>query len=362
MTSSHRPALVIAATVVSLLGNSYSSAQTKQSAQVANATDVPQRTIKTQVRQVLFDVVVTDRKNHPVSGLLRSDFLVSEDGVPQSILSFEPRTSAAQSHRRADLPLGLAHLPPNTFMNLNPAREDLALNVILYDMLNTTVTDEPFARDEIKKFLLHKPPDSRYAIFVLAEKLHLLQGVTDSQAQLVAAMDSRAAGSQSTTRGPPNPDYVSPSKALGDSGLIPNLAGPQAMLDRLKHLEGLGDNYDVQRRAELTIAAFAEIARFLRGVPGRKNLLWLSGSFPLDRLPGEDPIDPFSRAVDFNPALKNAANQLTLSQVAVCIRSTFAALPTVPSMIPPTIAATRRPLSIKTGWNSRSSCRQNIPL
>jgi VWFA-related protein len=318
VTCSKPPGVVVTAMLaVVLLASRFTIAQTKQGTQPAKVNDSPQRIIKTQVRHVLFDVVVTDGKNHPVTGLKREDFSVTEDGTPQSILSFAARTSAAQPAVSANPPLDLSKLPVNTFVNLSRAREDLPMNVILYDMLDTPVTDQPLARREVKKFLLNKPPGSRYAIFVLTEKLHLLQGVTDSEAELVAAMESRPAGSQSPVLGAPNPDAVSPSTALDDSGLIPNYAGPQAMLDRLKHLEGLGDSYVLRHRVDLTVAAFVEISRFLRGVPGRKNLLWLSGSFPLGVLPGGDPIDPFSRAVDFSPELKQATNQLTLNQVAV---------------------------------------------
>ncbi len=269
------------------------------------------------MRQVLFDVVVTDGKDRPVTGLKREDFSVTEDGARQMLLSFEAHTSAAAPAESTNPSLDLSKLPPNTFLNLIPAREDLPLNVILYDMLNTPITDQALARRETKKFLMKKPHGSRYAIFVLSNKLHLLQGVTDSEAELLAAMDSRAAGSQSPIMGAPNPDTVSPATALGDSGLIPGYAGPQAMLDRLKHLEGLADEYALQNRVQLTVNAFNEISRFVRGVPGRKNLIWLSGSFPVGVLPGGDPLDPFSQAVDFNPDLKRATNQLTLSQMAV---------------------------------------------
>jgi VWFA-related protein len=292
-------------------------AQTKPQSAQAKANSPAQTTIKTQVRQVLFDVVVTDGKDRPVTGLKREDFSVTEDGARQMLLSFEARKSAAPSAASTNPSLDLSTLPHNTFLNLIPAREDLPLNVILYDMLNTPITDQALARRQIKKFLMNKPSGSRYAIFVLSNKLHLLQGVTDSESELLAALDSRAAGSQSPIMSAPNPDTVSPSTALGDSGLIPNFAAPQAMLERLKHLEGLADNYALQNRVQLTVNAFSEISRFVRGVPGRKNLLWLSGSFPVGVLPGGDPLDPFSQAIDFNPDLKQATNQLTLSQMAV---------------------------------------------
>jgi VWFA-related protein len=46
-------------------------------------------TFPAQVEQVIVDLVVTDRKGGPVTGLSRSDFRVFEDGEPQQIASFE---------------------------------------------------------------------------------------------------------------------------------------------------------------------------------------------------------------------------------------------------------------------------------
>ncbi len=312
----------MAAVIASLIAVSWlvchiAGAQTKPQTAQAKRNPPAQTTIKTQVRQVLFDVVVTDSKEHPVTGLKRENFSVTENGALQQILSFEAHTSEGESVPRMEPPFDLSKLPANTFLNLIRARDDLPLNVILFDVLNTPVSDQYNARRDIKKFLMHKPPGSRYAIFVLSDKLHLLQGVTDSEAELLAAMDSRGAVSQSTGQGVPNSPAVSASTAIADSGLMPNFAEAQEMLARLKHLEGLGDSYFLQRRLGVTADAFAEISRFLQGVPGRKNLFWLSGSFPVGVLPGGDPIDPFSRVVDFSPELKQAADQLTLNQIAV---------------------------------------------
>ena len=60
------------------------------------------------------DVVVTDKKGHPVPGLTRDDLVVTEDGVPQKIVSFDavalpdaPSAKAAPaSHRLHE------HRPP----------------------------------------------------------------------------------------------------------------------------------------------------------------------------------------------------------------------------------------------------------
>ena len=42
---------------------------------------------------------------------------------------------------------------------------------------------------------------------------------------------------------------------------------------------------DADRRMMVTVDAFAQLARYLSGIPGRKNLVWLSGSFTLGTAP-----------------------------------------------------------------------------
>ncbi|HEY6371863.1 MAG TPA: hypothetical protein VIX37_14885, partial [Candidatus Sulfotelmatobacter sp.] len=48
-----------------------------------------QPTFRANVRRVLVDVVVTDSKDEPVTGLPQGQFQIFEDGHPQALTSFE---------------------------------------------------------------------------------------------------------------------------------------------------------------------------------------------------------------------------------------------------------------------------------
>jgi len=89
------------------------------------------------------------------------------------------------------------------------------------------------------------------------------------------------------------------------------------MLGRLQSMEQLTRRFDLSCRVEQTLAAFEEIARFLSGLPGRKNLIWLSGSFPANIFPGTDPWAPLGASVNYNTDLRQAADLLTVGQVVV---------------------------------------------
>lgn len=84
----------LAGLMVLTLGNPSFAATSGAAAQepAAEQTKDPgsQTTIRTTVRQVLVDVVVTDRKNHPITGLQRDDFYVLEDGSNYYKLAYSP--------------------------------------------------------------------------------------------------------------------------------------------------------------------------------------------------------------------------------------------------------------------------------
>lgn len=288
----------------SFLSTSYVIAQEPTAAQAKNTGG--QATIKTTVRQVLLDVVVTDGKNRPVMGLQKDDFFVAEDGQAQRILFFDAHSSAdATAPKQPEMPVP----PANTFGNTSSNRADLPLNVLLYDLLNTPLTDQPFAHGEIVKFLRNRPSGSRFAIFVLTDSLHLLQGFTDDEELLVAAMNRKGAG-------PFSSPFYQGSQGTQGNGFSGDAAA-QSMMGSLQNMEAQSRRYFMERRVEHTINAFVEIGRFLSGLPGRKNLIWLSGSFPANLFPGVDPLDPFGAPASFGPGLRQAADLLTVGQVAV---------------------------------------------
>jgi hypothetical protein len=74
---------------------------------------------------------------------------------------------------------------------------------------------------------------------------------------------------------------------------------------------------DADRRMSVTVGAFAQLARYLSGIPGRKNLVWLSGSFPLGIYPDTTGQSPFIQGRNYSDELRKAANLLAEAHVAV---------------------------------------------
>ena len=270
-------------------------------------------TIRTNVRQVVLDIVVTDEDGRPVKGLTKQDFSIFENSVPQKIIYFEAHNSAADSSNvdRAAVPT----LPPDTFLNVSATNEHLPLNVLLFDALNTPLNDQPYAFQEVLRFLRTHSPANRFAIFVLGEKLHLLQGFSDDERLLLAAMNDQESALRSSALLRTPGDYIAPSEvSIGPFANDPVLKRMAARTDRT---DAKARDFYQSQRTEQTIAAFLEIARLLNGLPGRKNLIWLSGSFPLGFFSSSNPMNPFGTTIDYGAKLKQAANMLAVGQVAV---------------------------------------------
>ena len=155
-------------------------------------TEAPVATLKLNVRTVLVDVVVTDKKGQAVPGLQKDDFQVLEDGKPQAVTFFEPNFAADSSAASAT---PAPALPPNTFTNVPAVAPNEAVNVLLMDALNTPVADQSYAHKQMVRYLASIPPGIRVGVFVLGEKLRIVQGFTEDSALLRASID-RFAGKQ----------------------------------------------------------------------------------------------------------------------------------------------------------------------
>jgi VWFA-related protein len=278
----------------------------------------PTITLHTTVRRVAVDVVVTDNKGRPVRGLTRSDFRVYEDGVPQTVLTMDAHdlTGGPGNSTLADT----LKLPPNTFSNLVRAPEGSPVVVILYDMLNTPVDAMPYAHQAIVKFIKAQRQGSRIAIFVLGSRLRMLQGFTDDETRLLNVLNSKTAHTQQSS-------LLLTADSSNVSPTDPNAAADPttALADALSSLTSLETSETVlmqQERLEATEDAFAEIARFVSTLPGRKNLIWMSGSFPSNALPNTDPTaqgtnNEFGNTYQMEEKVKKTNDLLNAAHVSV---------------------------------------------
>jgi VWFA-related protein len=238
--------------VAVLLAGSIAFLSTQQAAQSSQKPQTSDLVFRSVVNRVILDVVVTDWAGKPVHGLNRRDFAVTEDNVPQRVLSFDVRDLDTASE---SLPPNLPPMPVNTFLNLPAAPERGPLYVLLLDLVNTEMEDQGRARQELLKFIDSKPAGTRFSVFLLTDGLHLVQGFTSDKDLLHAALD------------PSHPKHHVPRIFL------------------MGRNSGMGDR-------GLMLSVFEDIAHYMDGLPGRKNVMWMANHFPISMNTVEgDPYD-----------------------------------------------------------------------
>ncbi len=271
--------------------------------------------LKVTTRLVTVDVVVRNG-DHPVSGLKQSDFAVYEDGIPQTIHDFTPHIAADLEDRADAAASQLPTLPLDTFTNLPVTNASEAVTVLLLDGLNTAPSDVQYVRREMIAYLKTAPRDRRIAVFALGQRLRMLQGFTTDTGQLQTTLEKAGAASP-TSLLPPGEQKLEEADELADM----KAAGMQTQdIAETDSWMANADASQTTMRVDMTLEAMQQLSRYLAGVPGRKNLVWFSGSFPLQFFAmGIDPdgVPHIAPVADFNDEVKETANMLAAARVAV---------------------------------------------
>jgi VWFA-related protein len=223
--------------------------------------DFPQIVLKASARLVQVSVVVHDKKGQPVSDLKKEDFQIKVDGHVQPISLFSVESAGS-------LPSSPEKLPPNTFTNRLEQRPGTpsSVTIILLDALNTRFTDQSYARQQVVKYLQTIQPTDHIGIYSLAGSLRVLHDYTTDSADLLRKLESY--------RGDVLPSTPSSHEPFGGDSLFLDqwLRGGGSPAER---------GFYMTNRIEGTLRALEFIANHLSRLPGRKNLIWVSGGFPL---------------------------------------------------------------------------------
>jgi len=273
-------------------------------------------TIHTGVNLVIVDVVVRGPNGVPVKGLKAADFALSEDHKPQRIHDFQEHTYATPVVSAA-----APKLAPGLFTNYTTASDDGPANILLLDMLNTPLRDQAYARAQIQDYLNHAPAGAKIAIFGLSNRLTILQGFTSDPAILKAALSKKSATKASSLlddsvggAGGDGAGATSVSDALGTLGSTPDILEAVA---NAQQFEAETQSFRYQVRAQMTLDAMNELARYLVNIPGRKNLIWFSGSFPVEVLPDPSLNNGFATAATSEEEFRETMNLLSRARVAL---------------------------------------------
>ena len=243
-----------------------------------------------------------DAHGVPVHGLKQSDFVIEEDGKPQEIRSFEETSSA-------DVPVARVppKLPEHVFTNVQPPQTTSAVNILLLDSLNTDKLDQSFVKAEAVKFLKTMPPGTRIAVLGLSNRLRILQGFTSDPAILLAAINTKK------NRSMPSPFMDTDTGDAIASQLDMADADTAASLQEFQNEQ---DSFQKDMRTRMTLEALNQIAAYLSGVKGRKNLIWFTAGMPLQMFP-EGGVNDLASMTDYSKDVRKTTDLLTEARIAV---------------------------------------------
>jgi VWFA-related protein len=266
---------------------------------------------------VQVDVVVTEH-GKPVTGLDKSRFHVFEDGREQSMTAFEEHRATAAPPDASALKTELAALPPHTYTNVPLYPDTGAVNVLLLDALNTPMADQAEARQQMIDYLGEIKPGTSLAIFTLSSRLQMVEGFTTNAALLTRAMKGKGTSSSHSVV----LEDQNSSTQMQMEEMLANMEAssspPSAeVVGELKQFESDLTATQTNLRVQVTLDALQELARYLSGIPGRKNLIWFSGSFPISIDPEDAARSPFRNVTDFGDLIKTTTALLTAARVAV---------------------------------------------
>ena len=211
-----------------------------------------QEVLRANTRLVVVDVVATESKGQPVKDLRAQDFTVLESGTQQKISDF------TFHHPGESEVLPQPKLAPNVVSNA-PQFRSSSLNVILFDSVNGDLTAHAYAQDQLVKFLGSAELGQPLAVFALQSQIKLLHDFTTDSGALKESVQH----------------YKPPVQS----------SQTESLESRASAFSNQGNYHTNERDIETTLNQLNALAKILKGYPGRKNLIWLSESFPLSLFP-----------------------------------------------------------------------------
>jgi len=258
----------------------------------------PEVILKATTRLVQVSVIAT-RHGQPVADLKKEDFQVRVNGKIQKIDLFN-----VEATDKGKLPETANPLPPGIYTNELAQRPGTpaSVTIILIDNNNTNLERQMYARQQILKYLQTIKPEDHIGIYRLSGGLKVLHSYTTDSADLVALLGNY--------KNKEIPDLSQNASGALDGDLV--------QINRFFNAAGSSgaerDFYTIDR-VKGTLKALEFIANNVASLPGRKNLIWVSGGFP-NQINMLNFKDPTRIQADFTPDIKaciQAMNNANLS-------------------------------------------------
>jgi len=295
------PAIALLVAVNFLISPAASSSLQTADRQIATpetADQVP--TFRTQTQLVEVDTVATDSHGKPITDLRKDEVKVFEDDRPRELAHFSFEKVEKLDPGATERVRALAqHKSKVVFANFSAEASQVPLNgctLLLVDWLNTPLELQMQAEKELKEFVKTVDLSKPLAVYALDRSLHEIQGFTTDRNLLLSQIEK--------------------------SGIR------TASLQPEKRASNYLDTDKADWRVQRTTSALAALALRVKGLHGRKSLIWFSGSFPAGMFPtdltGLTPLMEYNyggylrgEPRDFKEIIAGASHVLAASEMAV---------------------------------------------
>ena len=261
---------------------------------------------------MVVDVVVTDKKGQPVTGLKAEDFTVEENGKKQKTSVFVPPGITNQTAPTEAPPGILSNHPENVRPKGIPT-------LLLLDATNSPFKDQSYARSQMLKYVLEQGQSGHsMAVLTLTDQLRVLQQFTSDPQMLMRAIKNLRPQEQVLASAGPVPESHAVASGVGHLGGGGNAANATVAVvtAAAQSFADLQVAYSQERRTLITIEAMKSLSQMLGGLPGRKNVVWLTASLPFDLIPEDRNVSDAELTADLPSIRQKSIGTITAGELA----------------------------------------------
>ena len=162
-------------------------------------------------------------------------------------------------------------------------------------------------------------PGMRMGVFTLTNSLQVLQDFTADPELVIAALKKFTPQEQVLQ------NAVAPPVSAGAESLGARQATQIAQVEAIAQgFQSVQVAYALDRRVEITLNAMRSLSRILGGIPGRKNIVWLTAAFPFDLIPEERNVSEAELIADLPNIQHKAVDIIAAGSVAGTERQSYA--------------------------------------
>ena len=224
----------------------------------------PTPVIRSTTRLVEIDVVVSDRQG-AVTSLTANDFVVTDQGKRQAVKLLELRRAPGNPEKKPSAASLTSAFSNRSATEVEPVPP--TITILLLDGLNTRFEDQNRARGQAIRALgaIRLGEKDRIAIYALGKSLRVLSDFVDPQQTRTVL--ARYSGRLNTE--------------MNDSEPVAWPVGDPLIDGFIEFANGITAHEENMDRASITLSALSAIANHAASIPGRKNLIWVTGGLPL---------------------------------------------------------------------------------